>query len=430
MSWQLKISEPTGENRTVPLHGSATLGRTSEADIFLKDPTLSTETATLWSAADSGGGSSPFWIRMSNKAPPAFLGDLAVREAHFPSGIPLKVGETQITLESTATQNPLPSFPAGLKPWLTCSPEGHQVLWTARKVAATPLSLYLGGETGTGKEVMAHLIHAWSNRKSGPFIPLHCGALPLSLAESELFGHVKGAFTGAIHQRPGALLQAHNGTLFLDEVGDLPMDIQVKLLRFLENGEMRPIGADRPSRADVRVICATHFPLERLVDEGKFRRDLYYRLASVSLELPPLRNRIEDIELLSKKFVSELHKTLSPRALLRLKAHSWPGNVRELRHAIERASGLSGSLSPVLTETEFEFLLTPRNIGNNPGIELGASVLSLAEMERVMLLKALKLSNGNRAKAALILGVARSTLFEMIKRHHLPTHPRTVEAML
>src|SRR6185437_13187356 len=183
-------------------------------------------------------------------------------------------------------------------------------------------------ETGTGKEVLAHLLHAWSARASGPFVPINCGALPLSLAESELFGHVKGAFTGAANQRPGALMQAHGGTLFLDEIGDLPLDIQVKLLRFLENGEIRPVGADRPSRADVRLICATHHPLQKLVEEGKFRRDLYYRLASVTLEIPSLRSRPEDVEMLARKFATELGKTISTQALLRLQVHSWPGNVR------------------------------------------------------------------------------------------------------
>ncbi len=288
-----------------------------------------------------------------------------------------------------------------------------------KKAAHTPLSIYLAGETGTGKEVLAHLIHAWSSRSSGPFVPLHCGALPLSLAESELFGHVKGSFTGAVQHRSGALMQAHNGTLFLDEVGDLPLDIQVKLLRFLENGEIRSVGADRSARADVRLICATHHPLVKLVEEGKFRRDLYFRLASISLPIPSLRSRMEDIELLAKKFAADLAKTLSPRALLRLKAHHWPGNVRELRHAIERASGLSDTFSPLLGEDSFQFLLTSENITHTPELELGASVLSLQEMERVLILKALKLSQGNRAQAAKILGIARSTLFEMLKRHKI-----------
>jgi two-component system NtrC family response regulator len=321
-------------------------------------------------------------------------------------------------------------MPLGVKPWLTRSEEGKTTLWNTKKAAETSLSIYIAGETGTGKEVLAHLIHAWSERKSGPFIPLHCGALPLSLAESELFGHVKGAFTGAIHHRTGALMQAHGGTLLLDEIGDLSMDIQVKLLRFLENGEIRPVGSDRTSKADVRLVCATHHPLLQLVAEGKFRQDLYYRLASVTIQIPPLRNRPDDIHLLACQFASDLGRTLTPRALLRLKAHSWRGNVRELRHAVERATGLAGRFNPILGEDAFEFLLTPENISETPGLELGLPVLTLAEMEKVALLKALKLAGGNRAEAAKILGVARSTVFELMKRHkvHEPRRARRTAA--
>ncbi len=214
-------------------------------------------------------------------------------------------------------------------------------------------------------------------------------------------------------------MQAHGGTLFLDEVGDLPLDIQVKLLRFLENGEIKSVGSDRTSRADVRIISATHKPLLKLVEEGKFRRDLYYRLASVTVEIPPLRTRPQDIQMLAHRFAADLGRTISPRALLRLQAHSWPGNVRELRHAIERASGLSGPFANHLGEAEFEFLLTPENIEQTPELELGAPILTLEEMERALLLKALRLTGGNRANAAKILGIARSTIFEMLKRHKI-----------
>jgi transcriptional regulator with PAS, ATPase and Fis domain len=418
MKWNLKVSEPSGENRVFPLNGSTTLGRGSDCQVILRDPTIAPQAALLW-AADVQQASSPFWIRVPQTTQPIRLGDLMIREANLPVGIPFQLGDTQLTIESEKDQPLLPLFPTGVRPWLTCSENGRQALWTAKKAAATPLSLYLAGETGTGKEVLAHLIHAWSPRKSGPFVPIHCGALPISLAESELFGHVKGAFTGAVHHRPGALMQAHGGTLFLDEIGDLPLDIQVKLLRFLENGEIRPIGADRTSRADVRLVCATHHPLQKLVAEGKFRQDLFYRLASVTIDLPTLRSRPDDIEMLAVKFAHELERILSPRSLLRLQAHAWPGNVRELRHAIERASGLYDPFTSILGEDAFQFLLTPENIGQSPDLELGSSVLSLHEMERVVLLKALKLSRGNRAQAAKILGVARSTLFEMLKRHRI-----------
>ncbi len=422
MNWQIKILEPTGSPRFFPLKGSLTLGRSEPCSLILRDPTVANEAALVWPVDTHS--SSPFWIKIHPEAPSARLGDLSFREAQLPVGVPLKIGETQLTLEPQIETQLLPSFPLGVRPWLTCSEIGRKTLWTCKKAAHTSLSIYLEGETGTGKEVLAHLIHAWSDRKTGPFVPLNCGALPLALAESELFGHVKGAFTGALHQRPGALLQAHGGTLFLDEIGDLPIDIQVKLLRFLENGEIRPIGADRSSRVDVRLVCATHKPLKKLVEEGRFRRDLYFRIASICQILPTLRSRVEDIELLARRFATDLERTLSYRALLRLQAHVWPGNVRELRHAIERATGLSGQFSPILEEEAFDFLLTPENISEAPDLELGSSALSLKEVERIALLKALKLSRGNRAQAAKILGVARSTLFEMLKRHKI-TGPRS-----
>lgn len=422
--WQARIHDPSGETRIIllknPNQEALILGRGELADIPLRDPRVPPSAARLLAQTHNHSQHlSPFWIEVPQDAAPAIIGDLEVRAAQVPAGLPIRLGESEILIEQCTQTQHLPSFPSQGRPWLTVSEKGRQTLWTTRKAAATPLSIYLAGETGTGKEVLAHLIHGWSDRASGPFIPLHCGALPLSLAESELFGHVKGAFTGASHPRTGALMQAHGGTLFLDEVGDLPLDIQVKLLRFLENGEIRPVGADRPSRADARVLCATHHPLQKLVEEGKFRRDLYYRLASVTIEIPTLRERPEDIEMLANQFASELKRSLSARAILRLQAHAWPGNVRELRHSVERAAGLAGPFNSVLSEDAFEFLLTPETVTRNPNVEFGSAVLSLKEMERVMLLKALRLSGGNRGNAAKILGIARSTLFEMLKRHRI-----------
>ena len=169
----------------------------------------------------------------------------------------------------------------------------------------------------------------------------------------------------------------------------------------------------------MRIVCATHHPLKKLVEEGRFRRDLYFRLASVTLEIPTLRSRPDDVELLATEFAQVLKKTLSEDALLRLKAYSWPGNVRELRHAIERACALAGAFDHHLDEEHFEFLISPESIEENPTLDLGGSILRLDEMERLMLLKALRLTQGNRAQAAKVLGVARSTLFEMLKRHRI-----------
>ncbi|MFL5813985.1 MAG: sigma 54-interacting transcriptional regulator, partial [Bdellovibrionia bacterium] len=291
--WQVRIEDPSGETRICSLKKpTLRVGRDPSCEIQLRDPLVPSEAALIWetprasSSKNASRTASPYWVRTLDSEQPLLLGDLPFRESQLPHGMILTVGESRIVLQRADEHLALPDQPHSIRPWLTCSESGRKLLWTAKKAAGTPLSLYLAGETGTGKEVLAQLLHAWSDRARGPFIPLHCGALPLSLAESELFGHVKGAFTGAIQQRPGALMQAHGGTLFLDEVGDLPLDIQVKLLRFLENGEIRPVGADQSTRVDVRLICATHHPLRQLVEEGKFRRDLYFRIASVTLEIP------------------------------------------------------------------------------------------------------------------------------------------------
>ena len=423
---RILIHDPSGESRIIEIKSDAWIGRSDEAAIPLRDPTAAPMAAFLRFTPEG-----KVWLQAPEDSDGVDLADLKVKNAELPDGIPFKIGETRLCIQRESRELRLPETPSGVAPWLTTSEEGKDTLWTVRKASATSLSMYLAGETGTGKEVLAHLVHAWSERSTGPFIPLHCGALALSLAESELFGHAKGAFTGAHRQRPGALLQAHGGTLFLDEVGDLSMEIQVKLLRFLENGEIRPVGADGFVHADVRLVCATHHPLEKLVEEGKFRRDLYYRLASVTVSIPTLRDRPDDIVLLAQKFAKDLKRTLSPKALLRLQAHTWPGNVRELRHTIERACGQAGPFQTDLGEDAFSFLLTSTNIARTPQMELGIPVLTLKEMERVMILKALRIARGNRNDAARILGIARSTLFEMLKRHRIQgPRAQTAEARL
>jgi transcriptional regulator with PAS, ATPase and Fis domain len=419
----LRIEDPSGETRSIPLPRKAvcTVGREEGVDIALRDPTLPGIAGAI-TVVDREGSDLEVWFKLDGSASPARLSSIPVRETLLPLGIPLAIGETRITLEPAREGTDLPAAPTSCRMWKTDSRSGADLLWMTKKAAATPLSIYVAGETGTGKEVIAALLHAWSERSGGPFVPLHCGALAPSLAESELFGHVKGAYTGANSQRTGALLQAHGGTLFLDEVGDLSLDLQVKLLRFLENGEVRPVGSDTIRHADVRVVCATHLPLKRLVEEGRFRRDLYYRLASVTLEIPTLRSRPEDVSLLAREFASELGKAVAPRTLLRLQAYSWPGNVRELRHAIERAAGLSGPFQAVLDDASFEFLLRGDGSESEDAQvdgEIAGGMLTLFEMERVMILRALRLVHGNRTDAAKVLGIARSTLFEMLKRHRI-----------
>ena len=224
-----------------------------------------------------------------------------------------------------------------------------------RLVAARKSTVLIEGETGTGKEVVAHALHRLSPRSAKPFIVLNCAAIPEALLEAELFGHTRGAFTGAVQSRTGRIEAAHGGTLFLDEIGEMPIALQAKILRFLESGELQRVGDNDTLRVDVRVVAATHQQLEKQVAEGNFRLDLYHRLAVFPVDVPPLRERIEDMALLCEHFLalmgkSSPRKSLSDAALDKLCAHDWPGNVRELAHVLERASILADDSPSIRAE--------------------------------------------------------------------------------
>jgi DNA-binding NtrC family response regulator len=226
---------------------------------------------------------------------------------------------------------------------------------TIRLVAPRTATVLIEGETGTGKEVVAHAVHRLSPRSAKPFVVLNCAAIPEALLEAELFGHTRGAFTGAVQSRTGRIEAAHGGTLFLDEIGEMPVGLQAKMLRFLENGELQRVGDNETVRVDVRVIAATHQALETRANEGKFRLDLYHRLAVFPIDIPALRERLEDIAALSEHFLALLgrtspRKTLSPAALDKLYGHDWPGNVRELAHVLERASILAEDSPSIRSE--------------------------------------------------------------------------------
>jgi transcriptional regulator with GAF, ATPase, and Fis domain len=216
-----------------------------------------------------------------------------------------------------------------------------------RLVAARSTTVLIEGETGAGKEVVAKSIHRLSDRVNKPFAVLNCAAIPEALLEAELFGHTRGAFTGAVQSRTGRIEAAHGGTLFLDEIGEMPLALQAKMLRFLECGELQRVGDNETTRVDVRIIAATHQPLEKRAEEGTFRLDLYHRLAVFPVEVPALRERMEDLELLAEHILAKMgermpRKRLSEAAIARLKEHYWPGNVRELMHVLERATILAG----------------------------------------------------------------------------------------
>jgi transcriptional regulator with PAS, ATPase and Fis domain len=290
----------------------------------------------------------------------------------------------------------------------------RRVFAMIEKAAPTAATVLIVGETGTGKELAARAIHELSPRERKPFVALNCGAISPQLIESEIFGHEKGAFTGAVGRHIGAFEQARGGTLFLDEVGELPLELQPKLLRVLEERRFRRVGGTEEIEADVRVIAATHRSLEAMCREGKFREDLYFRLFSVPIQLPPLRERKEDIPLLSEYFLEILQgnhgarKKLLPQALQRLVDYPWRGNVRELRNVITRS--LLFASGDEIQSGEILFLTEGGGYAQNQSLE---------NAEREAIVNALKESNWNKKKASSALGIAKSTLFHKIKQYQI-----------
>lgn len=301
---------------------------------------------------------------------------------------------------------------------ITRSPRMEKLLAEARRMAQSDASILIHGESGTGKELLARAVHASSLRARGEFVAVNCGAIPENLVESELFGHVKGAFTGAVRENPGMFTSAQGGTLFLDEVADLPSAMQVKLLRVLQEREVRPVGASRSHRVDVRVISACNRVLEGEVAAGRFREDLFYRLNVVSLTLPPLAQRREDIALLANYFVHSLSlrygrpvNTFAPGGLEALSAAPWPGNVRQLQNVVEKCVVMSNG--PVIPLTLVQGALS------NTGPELQSLDEARRSFERDYLSSLLKITNGNVAAAAKLAQRNRTDFYALMARHLL-----------
>ncbi len=296
-------------------------------------------------------------------------------------------------------------------------PASKQLLRLVELVAGRDTTVLILGESGVGKEVVARLVHDRSQRRSGAFVALNCAAIPTGLAESQLFGHKRGAFTGAEADHPGAFVQADGGTLFLDEVGELSGADQARLLRVLQERTLRPVGAVEDVTVDVRVIAATHRNLRADMDAGRFRRDLYYRLSVFPVPVPPLRERPADIAPLAEASAREAGHghPLSGAVIAALQAHAWPGNVRELRNAIERASILAGD-GPILTTHFEEIAQTPARRRRRPG---NTGKASLKDLERKAIAAALDAAGGNRKEAAKALGIALRTLQYKLKAYGL-----------
>jgi DNA-binding NtrC family response regulator len=296
------------------------------------------------------------------------------------------------------------------------SPKMQRVYRLIEKVSQDNYPVLILGESGTGKELVARSIHFSGPRKNKPIVPVDCSALVPTLIESELFGYVKGAFTGAMHNRQGLMEVANGGTLFLDEIGDLPVDLQAKLLRALQEKEIRPVGSTDRVPITVRIIAATNRDLDAAVRQGKFRQDLYFRLNVVQIKLPPLRERKGDIPLLVNSFLEKFSgpdseaRRVSEDAMARLMAYDWPGNVRELENAVERAIALGSG--PILHVGDL-----PSSLQHNNGERLlhNDEVLPLEELERRAILRALREAGGDKLAAARLLGIGKTTLYRKLK---------------
>ncbi|MFA5627866.1 MAG: sigma 54-interacting transcriptional regulator [Thiohalomonadaceae bacterium] len=302
------------------------------------------------------------------------------------------------------------------------SPAFCSLVRAAKVVAATDVTVLLLGESGTGKELFAASIHQSSRRAQNTFVAINCAALPEGLAESELFGHRKGAFTGATREHAGRIRAAHGGTLFLDEIGELSLSVQAKLLRFLESSELQSVGETQAERVDVRIIAATHHDLHKRVKQGLFRADLYYRLNVVPLELPALRERTGDIPLLLKTISTQLAAQHNlpvthyrPRAMKALEQYHWPGNIRELRNFVERMLVLLPGSDIDLENLPHE-ILRPQ-LEEHTLFTLPDGGIKLEELEQQMIRQALYRTRGNRSHAARLLGLTRDTLLYRLKKY-------------
>ncbi len=398
----------------LPPDGSVTEGLAQLAEILDRAPATKVIVA-------SGAGDQRFVVQAVRDGAFDFLTKpvdpdvllIVVERALARAHLERKVERLQSTrLEAAPTQG-----------MIGASPAFEAALRMGEQFATSGLPVLVTGENGTGKELMARRVHALSSRASGSFVALNCGAVPQELFESTLFGHRKGAFTGAISDRPGLFVEANGGTLFLDEIGDMPVPAQVKLLRALESGEILPVGADRPVMVDVRIVSATNRDLLQLQTTGEFREDLYWRINGAQIHLPPLRERPSDIPLLAAHFLNLASalsptgaaKQLSMSAIEALLEHTWSGNLRELRHEMQRATVMTGDRDELVAG---DFSFASRVVAVPTGSD-GTLAAKIEALERREIELALARHDGNRTRAADALGLSRQGLLNKMARFGL-----------
>jgi len=419
---RLFVKSPAREERVYDVRPpGGVVGRDPEADVTVDDRTLSRRHCRLylgqdgWRVTDLGSRNG------------TFLDGIALTSATVPLGTVLLVGTSLVQLLPGEERVPIePSAAESFGELHGTSPPMRAVFALLERAAASDASVLLTGESGTGKELAARAVHEHSRRRDGPFVVFDCGAATETLVESDLFGHLRGAFTGAVAERPGAFARAHQGTLFLDEIGDLPIGLQPKLLRLLETGTVTPLGGSRPERFDVRVVAATHRDLWAETARGTFRADLYYRLAVVEVQLPPLRRRPEEIPALVRLFLRRhgvREDGVAGPNLEALLAYSWPGNVRELRNVVARGAalarpGASFGEMPILLRGPAKPAEPPApGRADRPYHDVKAEVLARFEVEYLRDL--LARHGDNLSEAARRAGLERKYLYRLLEKHGL-----------
>jgi transcriptional regulator with GAF, ATPase, and Fis domain len=417
-------------------------GRSIINDLVLSDKAISGSHFEIL-ARDDG-----YRLRDLDSTNGTFIGDLRIREVWLKPGQEFRVGHTLLRFVPTQDIVEIPLSKRDTFESVTGSSlRMREIFATLEKVAPSELTVLVTGETGTGKEMIARGIHQASPRKSKPFVVLDCGAIPKDLIESTLFGHEKGSFTGAVAQHQGCFEQAHGGTIFLDEIGELDINLQPKLLRVLENRELKRVGGDRVIKIDVRVVAATNRDLRQMVNQSTFREDLYFRLSVIHVELPPLRERKEDVPALADVFLREIggrrgmSMTFSPDAVSALQGHSWPGNVRELKNVVERAASLTESAlvqrSDLMFNRESGGPMRPSASSSSgagasggsadvampsitPGLDFKEAKQRVVDaFELAYLKQLLERHDGNITRSAQEAGLTRYHLRELLKRHGL-----------
>ncbi len=411
-----------GRERTVPVTSAGVVvGKDPTCDAPVDDAFVSTHhlriepQGSAWALVDLGSTNG------------TFISGARVARAELPLGVPVQLGDAEIVLEPReAEEAPRAEAFEGM---ISRDPSMRQVFELVERVGASDAAATILGETGTGKELVARALHARSGRRDGPFIPVNCSAIAASLIESELFGHEKGAFSGAERMRKGAFEEADRGTIFLDEIGELSLDLQPKLLRVLELGEVKRVGASRPITVNVRIVAATHRDLRAQVRAGRFREDLFYRLCVVPITVPPLRQRKGDVLALAETFLARasprgLAVRWSPEATARLEGYDWPGNVRQLRNVVQRALLFRGEglVVPPAAVTFEDTRTTPADTGDDDTMYVRG--LTLEEIEREAIRLSLRRNRGKRAAVVKELQIAKSTVMKRIGQWGLQTEGR------